>query len=190
MVVLRCMTPESWAEVAAIAAIVGAVTTFLAPVFALQVSAKLAQRQEKSRRKFEVFQTLMRWRAVLFAEQPTQALNLIDVLFHDVKSVRDAWEEVFVALSDTRLGTPEGGRVRQDKINGLLRAMAKHLGYEREFSTADFERVYHPEVLGRFYANQIAQTNEAYEGFIGKQAPPATTPPIVQQPSPEKKSTV
>jgi hypothetical protein len=171
------MTAESWAKLAAIAAIAGALFTFLAPLFALQVSAKLARRQEKARQKFEVFQTLMRWRAVLYAEQPVQALNLIDVLFSDVKPVRDAWEEVFAAFCDARLTTAEGERVRLDKVHKMLKAMAIHLGYKNEFSTADFERVYHPELLGRFYANQIAQTNETYNSLLAKQSPPATTPP-------------
>ncbi|HTS48127.1 MAG TPA: DUF6680 family protein, partial [Bryobacteraceae bacterium] len=122
--------------------------------------------------------TLMRWRATLFAEQPVQALNLIDVLFYDVRPVRDAWQELYAAFLDQRLSSDEGGRIRQDKANKLLKLMADHLGYKHEFSTADFERVYHPEVLGRFYLNQIAQTNETYNALIAKQTPPATTPVV------------
>jgi hypothetical protein len=169
-----------WAKVHALAAIAAVISTFLAPLFALQVSALLARRRDRYQRKFELFQTLMRWRAVLFVEQPVQALNLIDVLFHDVRNVRDAWEELHAAFIDTRLNTLEGGRVRLDKTIKLLRAMADHLGYSKEFSTADFERVYNPEVLGRFYMNQIAQTNQAYEQLFAKQAAagaPAPGPP-------------
>lgn len=96
-------------------------------------------------------------------ERPVQALNVIDILFHDVKPVRDAWADLFAAYNDARLATNEGGRIRQDKLKVLLRAMAAHLGYARQFSTADFERVYNPDVLARFYLNQVAQTNKAFQ---------------------------
>jgi hypothetical protein len=166
-----------WPNVSTVAPFIPAICTLLSPLIALQVSGWLARRRDKYQRKFEVFQTLMRWRAVIFAEQPVQALNLIDVLYHDVRPVRDAWQELFVAFNDLRLSTPEGGRIRTDKIHKLLKAMADHLGYASEFSAADFERVYHPELLERFYANQIAQTNQSYEQTFPKQTPPATTPP-------------
>jgi hypothetical protein len=105
----------------------------------------------------------MQWRVATFAERPVQALNVIDILFHDVKPVRDAWAELYAAYNDKRLFTNEGGRIRQDKLNDLLRAIATHLGYAQQFSTADFERVYNPDVLARIYLNQIAQTDKAYK---------------------------
>lgn len=166
-----------WGKISAIAAIAAAIFTFFAPLLALQISARLAQRQARNQRKFEVFQTLMRWRAHMYAEQPVQALNLIDVLFHDVREVRDAWEEVYASFNDSRLNTPEGGRARLDKIHKLLRVMADHLGYGKQFSSADFERVYNPEFLGRYYQNQIAETNQRFEQANGKQSPPSVTSP-------------
>jgi len=157
------MSAADWAKITAIAALAGAVGTFSAPLFALQISAWLANRRHKVQQKFEVFQTLMQWRMATFAERPVQALNVIDILFHDVKPVRDAWAELFTAYLDQRLNTNEGGRIRQDKLNALLRAMAVDLGYARQFSAADFERTYNPEVLARFYLNQIAQTNKTFQ---------------------------
>jgi hypothetical protein len=114
----------------------------------------------------------MQWRKATFAEKPVQALNVIDILFHDVKPVRDAWADLFAAYNDQRLSTNEGGRIREDKLNILLRAMAAHLGYARQFSMADFERVYNPDVLARFYMNQVAQTNKEYQQHF----PPNPTP--------------
>lgn len=161
--VVSQMSAEDWARVSAIAAITGAVCTFLAPLFALRVSAWLNERAENHKRKLEIFQTLMQWRMATFAERPVQALNVIDVLFHDVKSVRDAWQDLYAAYLDARLQTEEGGRIRQDKLNALLTAMASHLGYRDRFSSADFERVYNPEVLNRLYLNQVMQANKTFE---------------------------
>ena len=69
--------------------------TFLAPLFALQVSAWLERRREKQRQRFAVFQTLMQWRKMTFVEQPVRALIAIGTVFNDVRSVRDAWSDLF-----------------------------------------------------------------------------------------------
>jgi hypothetical protein len=166
------MSAADWAKVAAIAAIAAAVGTFLTPLFALQISAWLSDRKEKFKRKLEIFQILMQWRMATFCERPVQALNVIDALFYDVKPVREAWAELYTAYNDQRLNTNEGGRIRQDKMNALLREIAAHLGYARWFSMADFERVYNPELLARFYLNQIAQTNKDFQTHYPPQQPP------------------
>jgi hypothetical protein len=145
------------------------------------VSRHLREAYSVLDRKLGVFQILMQWRMATYAERPVQALNVIDILFHDVKTVRDAWAELFAAYNDMRLNTDEGGRIRQDKLNALLRAMAAHLGYAQQFSTADFERVYNPEILSRFYLNQIAQTNKDFQGHYPPQQAPQPQPPQPQQ---------
>jgi hypothetical protein len=123
-----------WSKISAIAVGLGALGTFLSPLIALRVSRYLDRSREHERRRFELFQTLMQWRAALFIEQPVRALNTIDVLFYNDKAVRDAWADCFSSFSDQRLSTtPEGGRIRQDKIDTLLREMAKTLKYEEIF---------------------------------------------------------
>jgi hypothetical protein len=169
------MTVQDWARISAIAAIASAVCTFLAPLFALRISAILADRKGLYERKFAVFQTLMQWRMATYAEQPVHAFNVIDVLFHDVKPVRDAWERLYSAYNDPHLSTPEGARIRKERLNALLWEMAQHLGYGKQFSPDDFARVYNPTVLSRFYDNQIAQTNATYESLQKQVPPPEST---------------
>jgi hypothetical protein len=161
-----------WAKIAAIAVIVGAVGTFLSPLIALQVSRYLDQKREQERRRFELFQVLMQYRASLFLEQPVRALNNIDILFYKNKSVRDAWADCFSSFLDHRLSaTAEGARLRQDKIDALLREMAKILGYDEKLSRDDFARVYNPEALGQFLTVQLEQARRAHAALFNQ--PPA-----------------
>lgn len=157
--------------------------TLVAPLIAIQISKWLSDRKEQKQRKFEVFKTLMSWRALGWAEPNVQALNLIDVLFHDVKSVRNAWQELYAAYCDQGLSTPEGGRLRIDKRNKLLMLIADHLGYANEFSHADFERVYIPEALDKFYANHLLQTQLAYQQNQAQMLQSPTIPPGATPPS-------
>jgi uncharacterized protein DUF6680 len=158
-----------WAELSAVASCMAAIGTFLAPLFALRVSSWLDRRRENERRKFELFQVLMQWRAIPYIDAPVRAFNSIDTVFHDVQAVRDAWSDLFSSYLDSRLGTPEGARIRQDKLNSLLQEMAKHLGYKRTFSKADFERVYNPEALGRHFSILFEQQRQAYEDLLHRQ---------------------
>jgi len=175
-----------WAKVAAIATGIAAAGTFLAPLFALQVSAWLDRRRERQRQRFALYQTLMQWRASTFLEQPVRALNSIDTVFYDVWAVRDAWVDLHSSYLDQRLQTPEGGRIRQDKLATLLQAMSHHLGYDRHFTKADFERFYNPEVLGRQLTIMLEQQRQAYEALIAQQQQP-TLP--LQQPSTQASAT-
>jgi hypothetical protein len=165
-----------WAEVSAIAAAMAAIGTFLAPLFALQVSAWLQRRRDKQRQRFALYQTLLQWRATPFLEEPVRALNSIDTVFNDVRAVRDAWSDLFSAYNDQRLNTPEGGRIRQDRLTTLLQVIAHDLGYERHFTKADFKRFYNPESLSRYHAIWIEQQRQTYETMFS-QKPPSPPPP-------------
>ncbi len=161
-----------WEVITAYATIAAAVGTFLAPLFALQVSAWLDRKRERQRQRFAIFQTLMQWRSATFTEQPVRALNSIDTVFYDVKPVRDAWADLFSAYCDGRLQTPEGARICQDKLTALLQAMALHLGYERSFTKADLVRVYNPEALAKQLTILLEQQRQTYAALFPPQTPP------------------
>jgi uncharacterized protein DUF6680 len=174
---LAAVATLHWVELSAIATWIAAIGTFLAPLFALQISAWLARRREERRQRFDLYQILMQWRATPFVEAPVRAFNSIDTVFHDVRPVRDAWSDLFSSYGDQRLSTQEGARIRQDKLTFLLHEMAKNLGFERTFARADFERVYNPEVLGRHYQILLEQQRQTYQTlFAAPVAAPAVQP--------------
>lgn len=139
-------------QLAAAATLLGAVGTFLSPLIALRVSRYLDEVRERDRRRLELFQILMQWRAALFAEQPVRALNLIDILFYNDKAVRDAWADCFSSFQDQRLSTtPEGGRIRQEKLMLSCVRWQKPLDMTRSFQ----ETILHGSIIQRYLGNLI-----------------------------------
>lgn len=142
---------STWQIVAAAAAVWAVVATFAAPVIGARLTANWQERQERKRLKLWVFGTLMQDRAVQITPEAVRAYNLIDALFHDARDVRDKWGDYYNSLGDDRLNSAEGGRIREDKRNALLRAVAMELGLGRDFTSEDFSRVYLPQGVAEQY---------------------------------------
>lgn len=135
----------TWAAIATSRAVVA---TRKAPVDAAQIAASLQQASEGRRLKLSIFATIMQNRHFLGETECVKALNLIDTVFHDAPSVRDAWATLFAALNDPR-NFPQSGPtpVIDEKRNTLLAAMARELNLIQDFRPDDFTRVYLPQVL-------------------------------------------
>ena len=140
---------STWQIVAAVATVWAVVATLAVPFISSRLSTKWQDRQERRRLKLWVFGTLMQDRASPINADVVRAYNLIDALFHDSRDVRDKWAEYHESLLDGRLNSAEGGRIRQDKRDALLRAMAVEINLGKYFSSGDFSRVYMPEGLRR-----------------------------------------
>ena len=124
-----------------------AYATWAAPRSAAQLAEGLrsqAQRQEERRRlKLHVFASIMQNRATV-GHELVQALNIIDVVYHDCKPVREAWSELFLSY-DSALKIPP--HVQDERMRKMLIAMANDLGLGDELRNDDFGRVYTPNVL-------------------------------------------
>ncbi len=118
----------------------------------------------------------MQWRATTFVDQPVRAFNSIDTVFNDVRVVRDAWSDLHSSYLDQRLQSLEGGQIRQDKLTTLLQATAKNLGYERDFTKADLERLYNPVALGQHYEILLEQQRKTHEELFSQQKPSPSPP--------------
>lgn len=162
--------PANW--ISAIAAIFSALATgfaalaaFRTPITAAKLAATLSEVQqseaEKRRLKLWVFGSIMQDRPNLASPDCVRALNLIDALYSDVPSVRNSWSDLYAALTDSRLTTPEGGKIRDDKINSLLHTMATHLNLGSDFRPDDYRRVYYPDIKQR--ADEIAYLRLKHE---------------------------
>ena len=130
-----------------------AYATWRAPLSAAELAEKLRQSSDKTterrRNKLHVFATLMQERASIASLDGVRALNLIDVVFHDCKEVREAWAELFLSYDPSRKFPPH---VQEERLGKLLLAMATNLELGDQLRTDDFGRVYYP----------IALANDAY----------------------------
>ena len=73
-----------------------------------------------------------------------RALNMIDVVFSDKKKVRKLWREYYDMLHNTGLKGPTGREQWKTKKRELILEMAKVVGYGKEITLLDVERVYMP----------------------------------------------
>ena len=110
--------------------ILNLVAIIVAPVAAVLVGQWLQNRANKRKDKLEIFKSLMIARNNWSLES-YRALNIIDIVFADDKTVRARWKEYYDRLcienpSDTDL---KKIKTAQDK---LLEAMAVSLGYKEQ----------------------------------------------------------
>lgn len=82
-------------------------------------------------------------------DEMVRAFNMIDVIFHDEKKVRDLWHEYYDMLNDPTYRTDAGFKQQDEQRRKLISEIAKVLGYGKEISTHDINRVYIPEGLAQ-----------------------------------------
>ncbi len=136
------------------AAIFSAIATGLAAFatwHAPRAAAKLAEAlrresersQERQKNKLNVFSMLMQERSAVYSENGVRALNLIDVVFNDSRTVREAWAELFLIFSTN----PMPPHVLEERLRKLLIAMADDIGIGDNLRTDDIGRVYSPNAI-------------------------------------------
>jgi hypothetical protein len=165
------------------AAVFSAIATALAAVAAWQAprgAAKLAEElrrdaekgQERRKNKLEVFATLMQERAALYSEDGVRALNVIDVVFHDSRDVREAWTELFETFSIVPLPKP----IMDERVRKLLAAIAKDVGLGDEMRIADLSRVYTPNAIQQDRVIKDLQRQQMLASLQGQLSPAANSP--------------
>lgn len=168
-------TPEMIAAIAsAVAAIAAAIATWRGPMAAARLAEKLRSEgeisQERRRLKFYVFTTIMQERAHLYSPDAVRAQNMIDVIFHNSSDVREAWASVYMAY-DLSNGVPK--HAKDERLTGLLRAMAADLGLSASLKLEDFTKIYHPSALEEQMRLELLQRKTALKQLEGVTQPSA-----------------
>jgi hypothetical protein len=134
-----------WTNVLIIAA------TLLGPVFAVQAQKWIERSREERQRKIRLFETLMSTRGDNLSFDHKRALNMIDIVFSDTKSVTDAWHNYLDTLITQANETNYMvvGPERERKLIELLKEMGNNLGYDLNELTLK-RGYYTPEAHGNF----------------------------------------
>lgn len=147
----------------------------LSPLIALQVSAKIERNRDDRNRKLWALQTLMATRHAPFADDRIRTLNMIDVLFRNDETVRNARSELLASLSKTEGVNPDGTleKTLSDEWNErqweLVSAMA--VGLKVPLAKADFDAGYAPKALNeaRMREALTVETNKSLIMFARKE---------------------
>ena len=103
------------------------------------------------RLKIDIFETLMAHRYLLHDKDNVEALNKVDVVFHNNSDVRKAWVE-FLDAADRGATNPTVNNNIDDKYLKLLEKIAIAIGY-KNVNWENIKRYYFPEGL----SNKISE---------------------------------
>ncbi len=125
--------------------IITVIAIIVSPIIAVIITLWHQSRSEQRDHKFQLFQTLMRRRkdAYSVSQEWVDALNLIDVIFHDNQKAVELWHAYHDKLYQKDRDFAEEGRIYLN----LLHELAKDLGYNNIQQT-DIDRFYQPIGLG------------------------------------------
>ena len=136
------------AFLSAVATLFAAIAAWRGPKSAAKLAEALRRESEKQneakRLKLFIFTSLMQERAYLASTEAVRALNLIDVVFHDSRDVREAWSDLFLAFNPDHQ-VPR--HAVEERVRRLLRATAEDIGISDSLRTDDLGRIYHPTAL-------------------------------------------
>ena len=103
----------------------------------------LAQKHSELKKvKVEIFETLMAHRYLMHDKENVEALNKIDVVFHNNSDVRKAWTE-FLDAADRASENPTANHNIDDKYLKLLEKIAIAIGY-KNVNWENIKRYYFP----------------------------------------------
>jgi hypothetical protein len=116
----------------------------ISPAIAVGVSIWVQSWKEKRQQKRYIFASLMSTRHQVISDEIVRALNMIDVVFYDKKKIRELWHEYYDMLHNEGLNNPLGWEQRNTKKLELITEMAKEVGFSKEITHIDVNRVYSP----------------------------------------------
>jgi hypothetical protein len=123
------VTIETWAVVLA---------TIVGPVAAVLITRWNDQRREQRNRLLHIYRVLMATRRMNISEDHVGAINLVEVEFHGVQSVIDAWSNYLTHLNATSPGAnasveqqKQWNERRAELLAILISKVAKHLGLSK-----------------------------------------------------------
>lgn len=139
---------------AAVAAGFSAWAAILGPRKVAEEAERIRKRNEARDLKLRIFGQILSDRPTLSRIETVRNLNVIDVVYRDSRTVRDAWADLHRCL----VGSDQ---TRQRELyRALIAAMASDLGLSQLLTTDDLERSYHPRPL---WAEENARTIAALQ---------------------------
>jgi len=126
------------------------VALVVGPALAVGLQLWFNKRSAVRGQRLWVFQTLLAYRQDWFNAERIKALCLIDIVFHNVPTVRAKWKEYYDSLCDPQFndGKNDAVNVWKKKQNVMIAEMARVLGYGREIGYEEIERSYSPKQYG------------------------------------------
>ena len=140
-------------------AVLNIIAIVFIPIVAVIVGQKLQDRAEKRRDKLTVFKVLMANR-FCWSPESVYAMNIIDIVFADDETVRQAWKAYYEKLC---IQEPDEMQIKQIKTaqEKMLESMAVSLGYKDKITWDTIQNPYIPKgMLTAAQQQQVIQNGQ------------------------------
>ena len=114
-------------------------------LLATVITLLVQKHTETKRLKLYIFETLMSHRYLISDKENVEALNKVEVVFHNDNNVRQAWKE-FLDEADKGATNIVAGVNINDKYLKLLERIAESIGYKK-INWENIKRFYYPTGL-------------------------------------------
>ena len=134
------------------------------PIAAVLIGQHLQNRAEIRKDKMQIFKTLMTSRIYGWTQESVHCLNIIDIVFDDDKTVRDAWKDFYDKYC---VQNPDAAQLKkiQNAQYKLLETISKSLGYKDKVTWETIQNPYIPEGMRRQQQEQAA-SQQAYNNLL------------------------
>ena len=140
----------------------------LVPIVAVLIGQWLQSRAEKRKDKMQIFKTLMTSRIYGWMQESVYCMNLIDIVFADDKTVRDAWKDLYDKYCVQNPNETQLKKIQNAQYK-LLETMAKTLGYKNKVTWETIQNPYIPDGMIRLWQEQ-AKSQQTYNTLLNTMA--------------------
>lgn len=132
----------------------------IVPIVAVLVGQHLQNKAEIRKDKMHVFKVLMTSRIYGWTPESVHCLNIIDIVFADDKTVRDAWKDLYDKYCVQDLDGTQFKKIQNAQYK-LLETMAKSLGYKDKVTWETIQNPYIPKGM----LQQIETQNRSQQAY-------------------------
>jgi hypothetical protein len=147
------------------------IATFAGPIGAVIVTRWIDKKRALQNRQLDVFRALMRTRKNAIQLDHVNALNLVEIEFHNVEPVLSAYRDLMRHINSGGVADEQWITKHRSFLTKLLSAMATHLGYKIQQLDV-FEGGYYPSGWGQESEQQLAMRLGLLELLSGKRSLP------------------
>jgi len=120
------------------------IAIIIIPIAAVLIAQWLQNRAEKRKDKMQIFKALMTSRIYGWTPESVNALNVIDIVFANDKSVRAAWKDLSDKYNVQDPDEQERKKIKHAEYK-LLEAIANALGYKDKITWETIQNPYMPK---------------------------------------------
>lgn len=144
--------------------ILNLIAIIVIPIAAVLIGQYLQNRAEIRKDKMQIFKTLMTSRIYGWTQESVHCLNIIDIVFADDKTVRDAWKDLYDKYC---VQNPDAAQLKkiQNAQYKLLETISKSLGYKDKVTWETIQNPYVPDGMIRQWQEQ-AKSQQAYNTLL------------------------